>query len=624
MNRWRRGLRRSGVSIAVQIAIVAVSYILSFLLRFDLDPQAVLWSQVGETLPILVVVRVGAIVFFRLHQGLWRYVGVLEMIQIVKASTVSSVAFTAIVLLAFGFDEVPRSVFVIDWAGTMFLLSGARLVTRVASERVMHLRESAGIGAPRRLLIIGAGDAGAVLSKQIMMTPTARLQAVAFLDDEPLKVGASIEGVPIVGTVSELGRVAGVLEIDLAVIAVPSATPEERRQIVEHCQRAGVEFKVLPATPDIINGAVSVASIREVDPVDLLGRPPAHLDQDAMEAFFKSRRVLITGAAGSVGSELAAQVARFGPERLVLIDQAENPLLFLESELRVVLGNGALEVRIADVTDEASMRELMERCRPHIVLHAAAHKHVNFMEQAPAKAVKNNVGGTYAVARSAQAAGVETFILISTDKAVKPANVMGATKRLSEMLVLAMDHEGPTRFSSVRFGNVLGSNASVVPIFRRQIIEGGPLTVTHPDVTRYFMSIPEAAGLVLQAAAVSDGGDTFVLDMGEPIRIVALAKMMITLCGLSEDDVEIVYTGLRPGEKLHEALKTDAEELLETGHEKLMVLGTKQPVGTVISQVERLLEALPESTDSEARAGLQRLVPEYEPVTQVQAPPSSS
>ena len=617
--------QRKVLVILVQTGLVVASYIASFALRLDLDLGSIDWDLVLKTLPLLLAARIGALLLFRLHHGLWRYVGTVELLQIIKATTVSSVAFAALEVLIFGLEGFPRSVFLLDWAGNIFLLSGVRLFVRVVRERFLPMRTAGrGGGALKRLLIIGAGDAGAILCKQVIGSPSFRLNPVAFVDDDASKTGDSIQGVPIVGRCQDIDRVAVEHRIDLAVIAVPSATPAQRRAMVEHCQRAKVDVKVLPATPEIIAGTVSISHIREVDPVDLLGRPPARLDREAVASLIHDRRVLVTGAAGSVGSELARQIGRLQPQLLLLVDQAENPLFFLEAELRSAFPALALEAHVSDITNRVRMASLMSHYRPEVVLHAAAYKHVPLMERSPAEAFQNNVGGTYAVAVCAQEAGVGTFVLVSTDKAVKPISVMGTTKRLAEMLVQEMNHHGSTRFVSVRFGNVLGSNASVVPIFKQQIAGGGPVTVTHPDATRYFMSISEAAALILQAAAVGTKGETYVLDMGDPVRIVTLAETMITLSGMKPyEDIDIVFIGLRPGEKLAEELHADDEELQPTGHEKLLVLKNSHAGTGLRTQIEQLLQDIPSLSPEAVKAHLERLVPGYRPGGPVSSPLST-
>jgi len=606
---------RKPVVLLVQLALVGASYVASFILRLGLDPGQVPWDLVIKTLPLLLVVRLAILMLFRLYQGLWRYVEVQDLLQIVKAITVSSAIFMALEIPIFGLAEFPRSVFVLDWAGSIFLLSGIRLLVRLLREKFLplqSLRNSA--ASPKRLLIIGAGDAGAILCKEALSNSAYQYHPVAFVDDDTNKLGRSILGVSIVGRFRDIPRVVGKHRVDLAVIALPTATPAERRTILEICKGTGVEFKVLPATADILEGRISISQIREVDPMDLLGRPPAQLDRAVIGHFIQGKRVLVTGAAGSVGSELSRQIALLRPEIMLLIDQSENPLYFLESDLRSMFPDNQPVTLIADVTDQAAMHCLFAEYRPQIVFHAAGHKHVPFMERTPAKAVHNNVGGAYLLAMCAQEFEVQKFVFVSTDKAVRPTSVMGATKRLGEMLMQELNHHGSTQFMAVRFGNVMGSSASVVPTFKQQIANGGPVTVTHPDVTRYFMSLSEAAGLILQAGAIGAGGDIFLLDMGDPVRIVDLAETLITLSGLEpHEDIDIVFTELRPGEKLHEELYSEGETLMPTGYDKLFALNNHHITGNVVGDIEEFLRLLPGLQRDEVKAHLKRLVPEYQP-----------
>ncbi|MBI2856596.1 MAG: polysaccharide biosynthesis protein [Chloroflexi bacterium] len=602
---------RKLIVLLIQMGLVVVSYVGSFALRLDLDVTNVPGDVVVKTLPLLIVVRVGTLGLFRLYQGMWRYVSVVDLVQIVKATTVSSAVFAALEIPIFGLEGFPRSVFLLDWVGNIFLLGGVRLLVRVLRERFRPM--VGGDGTFKRLLIIGAGDAGASLCRQALATPTLRYRPVAFVDDDPTKVGSTILGTPVAGLCRDISRVIGEYRIESAVIAIPSASPSQMRSLVELCQGTGVPFKVLPSTADILDGNVSISRIRDVDPVDLLGHPPARLDRAVIEGSIRGRRVLVTGAAGSVGSELTRQIAGFEPELLVLIDHAENPLFFLEVEIRSSFPGTPLVALVADITDLVSIGRLMSDYHPQVVYHAAAHKHVPLMEHTPGEAVKNNVGGTLVVARCAREAGVEAFVLVSTDKAVRPISVMGATKRLAELLVQEMNLWGPTRFVSVRFGNVLGSNASVVPIFKQQIARGGPVTVTHPEVRRYFMSVSEAASLILQSGAVGSGGEVFVLDMGEPVRIVALAETLITLSGLKPyEEIDIVFTGLRPGEKLSEELYDHGEVLQHADYEKLLVLNGEPHAG-IAANVEAFLKDLPGLNSQQIKDRLKGLVPEYKP-----------
>ena len=602
-----------------QTGLVVASYLGVFFLRFDLNVGQVPFEVMLKTLPLLIVARLASFTWFRLHRGRWRYVGIPDLVQIIKATTVSSLVFTVLVIVIFGLQGFPRSVFLLDWAGNLFLLGGIRLLARSVRERFRPMlgRDS----TLKRLLIVGAGDAGAALCSQALATPGFRFKPVAFVDDDARKLGTTVLAVPVAGRCTDIPSVVREYEVDAAVIATPSATPSEMRSLVKVCQQAEVPFRVLPATSDLIDGTVSINRVRDVDPVDLMSRPSAKLDREAIQSFVRDKRILVTGGAGSVGSELARQVSILQPELLLLLDTAENPLFFLEAELRANSPSFRLMARVCDVTDECEVERVMGEYRPHVVLHAAAHKHVPLMERTPGVAVRNNVGGTLVVAKCSQRAKVETFVLVSTDKAVKPTSVMGATKRLAELLTQEKNHEGPGAFVSVRFGNVLGSNASVVPIFKQQIANGGPVTVTHPEACRYFMSLPEAAGLILQAGAIGAGGETFVLDMGDPVKIVSLAEMMIELSGLKPyEDIEIVFTGLRPGEKLSEDLYYDWENARPTGYEKLLAIPNSYPATPIMAQAEDLLRSLPTLDPGGVKSVLARLVPEYRPMNSLVGP----
>ena len=601
---------RTAVVILLQLGLVVGAYIASFVLRLDLDFAEVPWGVVLKTLPLLIVLRMGSLAVFRLYKGLWQYVGIMDLLQILKATTVSTLAFAGLEIAIFGLEGFPRSVFFLDWMGNILLLSGIRVLVRLSRERYRPLQSAD--RSFRRLLIVGAGDTGAELSKQVLSSKAFRFKPVAFVDDNTTKIGTSIQGIPIAGPCKDIPRVVSEYNADMAVIAIPSATPSERRTLVEFCQSSGVPFKILPAMPDLLEGAVSISRIRDVDPADLLGRPPAKLDRAAIQSFITGKRVLVTGAAGSVGSELARQIAGLRPMLLLLIDRGENPLMFLEREIVASSPDLSLVAQVIDVTDQAQVRRLMEEHSPQVVFHAAAYKHVPLMERAAGEALKNNVGGTYVVAKCAQDAGTKMVVLVSTDKAVNPSSVMGATKRLAELLVQEMDSDRETRYVSVRFGNVLGSNASVVPIFKQQIAEGGPVTVTHPDVERYFMSISEAASLILQAGAVGKGGEIFFLDMGEPVRIVTLAETLITLSGFKPfEEIDIVFTNLRPGEKLSEELLLDGEEFEQTEYEKLRVLKGGRRGSGVVREVEEFLRVLPDLEFEDVKARLRSLIPEY-------------
>jgi FlaA1/EpsC-like NDP-sugar epimerase len=451
------------------------------------------------------------------------------------------------------------------------------------------------------------------VAREIANRPDLGLQPVGFLDDDPLKVGASIAGLPVLGRTADVGEIAGRKRVDRALITIANASGAQVRRIAELCRDADLDTKIIPALAEIVGEKVNLSRIREVAIEDLLGRAPVRLDEDVVGASIRSRVVLVTGAGGSIGSELCRQVARFGPERLVLVERFENALFEIHRELSAAFPHVPIEPRIADVCDARRMEQVFESCKPELVFHAAAHKHVPMMEWNCGEAVKNNVGGTRVVGELADRFGVQRFVLISTDKAVNPTSVMGATKRVSEIYIQALSQRSETRFVTVRFGNVLGSAGSVIPIFKEQIARGGPVRVTHPEMRRYFMTIPEASQLVMQAGAMGQGGEIFILDMGEPVRIVDLARDLITLSGLRpDDDIEIELTGVRPGEKLFEELSTDAEHADKTKHPKVFI-GRIKPHDwdAVEAGLAVLLEAAEAGVAEQVRTVLGQLVPEY-------------
>jgi FlaA1/EpsC-like NDP-sugar epimerase len=471
-------------------------------------------------------------------------------------------------------------------------------------------------GTRHRVLLLGAGQAGVMVAREIANRPDLGLEPVGFLDDDRMKIGTSIGGLPVLGTTYDVAAVAQRKRVRRALITIANAQGAKIRRITEACRDAGLDTKIIPGIYEIVGDKVNLSRIREVAIEDLLGREPVQLDEAIVGASIRSRVVLITGAGGSIGSELCRQVCQFGPQRLILIERFENALFEIHRELATSYPHVQIDPRVADVCDPARMGQLFEATKPHVVFHAAAHKHVPMMEWNPGEAVKNNVGGTRIVADLAHDHGVERFVLVSTDKAVNPSSVMGATKRVAEIYLQAMSQRSTTRFVTVRFGNVLGSAGSVIPIFRDQIAKGGPVTVTHPAMTRYFMTITEASQLVLQAGAMGAGGEIFILDMGEPVRIVDLARDLITLSGLRPDeDIEIKFSGVRPGEKLAEELATDVEHADKTKHPKIFIGRIKvHGWDPTLTAVDALL-ALARGVDTESvRGALGDIVPEFQSV----------
>ena len=607
--------RRLLFGLLIQSILPVLSIYIALLLRLDLDQSRISTSGLTTWVPVLVALRLISLVYFQAHTGLWRYVSMPDLIAIAKASTVSTIIFGIIGFFFIEPFEIPRSVFFIEWGIYIFITGGLRVAVRVTRERI---KDAGSERIPKRkVIVIGAGDAGAAFCAQLVSTPEFRLDPVAVLDDDPAKIGQSLIGVPVTGNIDNLKSVVEQYGADVVVLAIPAATTEQRTRIIERCRQSKVEFRILPGTDELLEGNVSISKLRRVDVADLLGRPETHLDEAVLRQTFTKKTVLITGGAGTIGSELARRVIAFGPSKLILVDRAENPLVMLEYELRAQLKEQGAEdielvARIADVTDSVAIRNVMNGHGVDIVLHAAAHKHVYLMEDAPADAVINNVGGVLNVARAARECGASTFVLISTDKAVSPTSVMGATKRMAELAIRELGADESTHFTAVRFGNVLGSNGSVIPIFQQQIESGGPVTVTHPEAERYFMTAHEAAGLILTAASIGDNQEIYLLDMGTTISIDSLARTMIELSGMVPDrDISIEYTGLKTGEKLTEILSSAEEELSATSNEKINLVRNTGLGVSNLAQIDEFIRSARNLTDDEVKQGIRRIVSDY-------------
>ena len=609
--RLPRGSRTSAV-VAIHLVLIAIAHVSAFLLRFDFAVPAVEWQRAGETLPVLVVVQLTALAGLGVYRGSWRHVGLHDLVALAVATTAGTLAFAATALALGYLPGLPRSVLLLDALLFVTLAGGVRLMVRCIHEgRFSHAPRRG-----RRTLLIGAGEAAERFLRQSTHGGQNDIHVVGLLDDEAGIRGLSIHGVPVLGTIDDVARVAARRQASLLVIAIPSATGAQIRRILALCESTGLEHKILPPLRELLEGRAKIGQLRDVQLEDLLGRAPVASDLSAVERDLAGRTVMVTGGAGSIGSELARQIARFGPSRLILLEQAESPLYYVHLEL--VKAHPTLDVvpAIGDITDRKRVEELFRRYEPEYVFHAAAYKHVPMMEANPAEAVSNNVLGTLQLAECAARHGARKFVLISTDKAVNPSSVMGTTKRLAELIVLGWPslRDSDTDFRAVRFGNVLGSEGSVVPLFRRQLAAGGPLTVTHPEVRRYFMTIPEASELVLQAAALPEAtGRICMLDMGQPVRIVDLAEQLVRLSGLTPyRDVGIVFTGLRPGEKLDEELVSVAEASMPTCVEKIRVVRTEGRQSHALQQgVERLFAALRADCPSLLLRELHALVPEF-------------
>jgi len=532
---------------------------------------------------------------FRLYHKAWEYASVGELTAIVKAVTLS-IFSTAIVQLIVIHDIYFR-VLILTWMMHILLIGGSRFCWRVFRDSYYKPKTQ-----KKRTLIIGAGAAGTMVAKQLLLSTDSDLEPIGFIDDDSRKINLDYFGLPVFGNVREIYRIVETQKIELILIAIPSLTKKELNLIVDQCTKTKVRTQIMPKIEDLMTGKVSVTSFRDVEVEDLLGRDPIELDLESISAKLAGKTILVTGAGGSIGSEICRQVSQFKPKKLVLLGHGENSIYQINMELQNQYKH-VFEIVpvIADVQDKNRIFEVMEEHKPNVVYHAAAHKHVPMMEYNPKEAVKNNIFGTKNVAEAAGTFGVDTFVLISTDKAVNPTNVMGATKRCAELIIQEMDKLFNTKYVAVRFGNVLGSRGSVIPLFKKQIQEGGPITVTHPDITRYFMTIPEASRLVIQAGSLARGGEIFVLDMGEPVKIVDLAKNLIRLSGYTEDEIGIVYSGLRPGEKMYEELLNENEIYPEQVFPKIHI-GKAKLVGQ--EKLHWLMENFGNLDVSEIRATL--------------------
>jgi FlaA1/EpsC-like NDP-sugar epimerase len=587
----------------------ALAYILAFLLRFDfkiIPPYDVyLWRSLG----IAVLAKLAVFYGLGTFRIVWAYVGIRDSFRILRATVLASAVNATLSFLIQPLSiTTPRSILLIDGLLTFLFVSGIFVSLRLVRE---SLRRPGSVGQ-EPVFVVGAGDAGDRLVRD-MSRSAGPARAVAFLDDDPRKLGRVLQGIPVAGRVADASLLAGQYRVKTAYVAIPSLPPSALRRMVSELTTARLSIKVLPPLAQLMSSGSMVPQVRELALEDLLRREPVRPDSSALAAFIRGKVVLVTGAAGSIGSEICRQVLTFEPSRLVALDCAETPLHDLTLELLPLAPRGTLIFRLVDVTDPSSVGLVFTESRPDLVFHAAALKHVPVLETHPHRAVEVNVGGTRVVGEAA-AACASTFVLISTDKAVRPTSVMGTTKRLAELLVRCLGRRPgvSTRYVSVRFGNVLGSNGSVVPIFRKQLARGGPLTVTHPEMRRYFMTIPEAVHLVLQAGALGQGGETFFLDMGEPVRIVDLAEDIIRLSGLEPGvDVKIEFTGIRPGEKLYEELRMDSENMAPTRHPKVFQLRSES-ADSAWSEIVRI-EAMAQghAPADELLAGIRGLVPDY-------------
>lgn len=606
MGGWLRKLRARSAVFAHDLLMIPVAWLGGYWLRFNLGgiPDPFL-AHALLLLPIVAALQGGLFWYFGLYRGVWRFASMPDLMRILKA-VASGVLITGVAVYALTqWQGVPRSVFILYGLLLVGLLGGPRFAYRLMKDwRAYH-------HAGKHVLIVGAGQAGEMLARDLLRDPEHNYCPVGFVDDNPATHGKDIHGLPVVGSCDEIPSVVGKRDIDLLMLALPSASQQQLRRIVGICEDVGKPFRILPRMQDLVNGQVSLKELRDVKIDDLLGRDVVSLDWGGITDGMRDKTILISGGGGSIGSELCRQLARLQPRQLIILERSEYNLYSIELELRNNYPGLQLAAVLADIGDAPMVEKLLAGYRPQVIFHAAAYKHVPLLEEQACAAVSNNVLGTRVLAVLADRHGCEVFVMISTDKAVNPTNIMGASKRVAEIYCQAMQARSRTRFITVRFGNVLGSTGSVVPRFQQQIAAGGPVTVTHPDITRYFMTIPEAAQLILQGSVIGRGGEIFVLDMGDPVKIAYLAEQLILLSGKKPGtDIEIVYTGLRPGEKLHEELFYDEERLADTAHPKIMLAHSDQPDAESLESILAMLEkACRHQDEAKIRELLADLVP---------------
>ena len=608
---------RQSIAFSLDLSAFVLSTFLAFELRFDGALPAQYFYPMGVALCIWAAAKSAAFIVGAVSQGSWRHTSIFDAVRIVLANSAGSLLGGLVIFHLIGSWGIPRSVYILDWLISCLLTLGGRLAARVVATAIST---SSVEGERANTIIYGAGAAGLALLWELRQNQSLMCDVIGIVDDDQSKVGLVLDGKRVMGTGESLGALVQKHAIKRVLIAIPSATGPQMVRILRLATDAKVEYKMVPSLGELVQGTELGKQIREVAVEDLLGRKPVHLDQDQIKERIQGRVVMVTGAAGSIGSEICRQIASFRPLAIVGFDEAETPLFHIDKEMARNFPFVTFYAEIGSITSRSTLKRVMQHYHPSILYHAAAYKHVPLMEKHVFAAVETNIFGTWNVARAAAEHGVGDFVMISTDKAVRPTSMMGATKRTAELLIRTLQMEGGTKFVAVRFGNVLGSNGSVIPIFKEQIAAGGPVTVTHPDMTRYFMTIPEAAQLVLQAFSIGKGGEVFVLEMGEPVKIVDLAKNLILLSGLQpERDIEIQFTGLRPGEKMYEELNLQDEHLVPTSHAKIRSYVCHQNLDAM--QIKASLQHLQAIVEGQDVANLvlllKELVPDYNPGTEL-------
>lgn len=619
-------IRTRLLQVTIDAATICLAFAIAYAIRFEGEIPSVYRKQFVLVLPYLLILRISLFYGLGVYRLIWRYIAMRDLPRFAMSTALGSFVLIAARFLVAPVSEfsglvvnakhatVPWSVIAIEFVLSSVGIVATRALWRLTTEEIRRKNHAKGDSATNgRALLIGAGAAGVMLVREFNSSPDTGLKLAGFVDDDPDKCGKIVHGLPVLGTTAQLPSLSRKHNADIAIITIGNAPASAVRRIVDLAESTSMRVQTIPKLDDIISGRVAISKLRDVDIDDLLGRTPVNLDNESIEAFVTDKTILVTGGGGSIGSEICRQVSRFRPKCLYVLDQAENAVFHIHRELLEHFPEIEVIPLIANVTERETMREVFVQTRPDVVFHAAAHKHVPLMEANPGEAIRNNVGGSRVVADLAHEFLAEAFVMISTDKAVNPTSVMGASKRVAELYVQSMAARSDTRFVTVRFGNVLGSAGSVVPIFKEEIARGGPVRVTHPDMKRYFMSIPEASQLVLQSAAMGRGGEIFVLEMGKPISIVSLARDLIRLSGFRLDhEIEIVFTGVRPGEKLFEEISLSAENASKTRHPRIWVGKTiVHDADEISATVDQLLDNANHQEPARLRKALERIVPEY-------------
>ncbi|MDD2233813.1 MAG: nucleoside-diphosphate sugar epimerase/dehydratase [Desulfitobacteriaceae bacterium] len=611
--------RRTLIFLLIDAVLVNLAVFISFYMRFGFEgtgkiPQEYFTSLTyNHTAWVATLVYLAVFYVFGMYNRLWQYASSGELVLIIFAATIGSGGTVALVYFLAPL-RIPNTVAIYLWFLVIFLIGGSRFIWRILRENAFTPYVP---GSQKQVLIIGAGDAGVVAVRELKKHNLREGRPVGFVDDSVKKQKMHIMGIPVLGTRTDIPRIVKGHNIDEVIIAMPSASGETVKAIIKICEKTGVDLKIMPGVFNVLSGSVDTTAIRQVQVEDLLGRDPVAVDLQQVAGYLTGATVMVTGGGGSIGSEICRQVIKFNPFKLVIVGQGENSVFDIEQELHTGYPSLNVATEIMDIKDRDKVQLVFQKYNPGVVFHAAAHKHVPLMERNPEEALKNNIVGTYNLAEAADAFKVKTFVLISTDKAVNPTSFMGATKRVAEMIIQSLDKRSATRFVAVRFGNVLGSRGSVIPTFKRQISRGGPVTVTHPDMIRYFMTIPEASQLVIQAGSMAQGGEIFILDMGNPVKIVDLARDLIKLSGFEPDvDIPIKFTGIRPGEKLYEELLTAEEGTSHTKHTRIFVAKPNDLDNARIAQIIQVIrEHGSYLTREEIIQLLQTVIPEFRKLT---------